>query len=133
MTFHHLRPMLWTADLDETIAFYTSTLSFTCGDRNDDWGWAAMHRDGVEIMVARPNEHTPFTAPAFTGSLYVNVDAVDALWEDLRDKARVVYPLEEFEWGMREFAIYDNNGYMLQFGQDIAVPARNLSSTTKES
>jgi len=24
------------------------------------------------------------------------------------------------DWGMREFAIYDNNGYMLQFGQEIA-------------
>ena len=26
---------------------------------------------------------------------------------------------EDFEHGMREFAIYDNNGYMLQFGQEI--------------
>ena len=24
--------------------------------------------------------------------------------------------MEEFHYGMREFAIYDNNGYMLQFG-----------------
>jgi hypothetical protein len=26
------------------------------------------------------------------------------------------YTIENFEYGMREFAIYDNNGYMLQFG-----------------
>ena len=26
--------------------------------------------------------------------------------------------IETFEWGMREFAIYDNNGYVLQFGQE---------------
>lgn len=23
------------------------------------------------------------------------------------------------DWGMREFAIYDNNGYLLQFGQEV--------------
>jgi hypothetical protein len=34
-----------------------------------------------------------------------------------RARRRVAYPLEDFHYGMREFAIYDNNGYMLQFGQ----------------
>jgi len=28
----------------------------------------------------------------------------------------VVYPIESFDYGMREFAIRDNNGYILQFG-----------------
>ena len=37
----------------------------------------------------------------------------------VKEKVKVVYPIENFEWEMREFAIYDNNGYMLQFGQDI--------------
>ncbi|MFN5228579.1 MAG: hypothetical protein ACK5Q3_18600 [Planctomycetota bacterium] len=27
--------------------------------------------------------------------------------------------LEDFDYGMREFAIYDNNGYLLQFGQSL--------------
>ena len=30
----------------------------------------------------------------------------------------VVYPMETFGYGMREFAVYDNNGYLLQFGQE---------------
>lgn len=30
------------------------------------------------------------------------------------------YPVEDFGYGMREFAIYDNNGYLLQFGQEIS-------------
>ena len=28
--------------------------------------------------------------------------------------------IETFDWGLRGFAIYDNNSYMLQFGQEIA-------------
>lgn len=34
--------------------------------------------------------------------------------------ARVCYPIEDFHYGMREFAIFDNNGYLLQFGQPVA-------------
>ena len=47
------------------------------------------------------------------------MDDVETIWEDLKDKAKIVYDLETFVWGMREFAVYDNNGYILQFGQDI--------------
>jgi hypothetical protein len=32
----------------------------------------------------------------------------------------VCYGIEDFFYGMREFAIYDNNGYLLQFGQPIS-------------
>jgi hypothetical protein len=41
---------------------------------------------------------------------------VAALWAEVKDVAKIAYPLEVFDYGMSEFAIYDNNGYMLQFG-----------------
>jgi len=68
-------------------------------------------------MLASPNEHVGDVKPSFTGSLYFRVGDVEALWERLRELVRVCYPLESFHYGMREFAIYDNNGYVLQFGQ----------------
>ena len=42
-----------------------------------------------------------------------------SLWADLKGRVAVAYPMEEFHYGMREFAIYDNNGYLLQFGQEV--------------
>ena len=124
MQFKSLRPMLYTTAMDETIVFYTEVLGFTCSERNEDWGWAALHRGEVEVMLARPNEHTSFERPLFTGSFYFVVDDVEGLWAELRTKAKVCYELETFEWEMREFAIYDNNGYLLQFGQPIeTIPA----------
>jgi hypothetical protein len=39
---------------------------------------------------------------------------MDALWNELKDKARISCGIEDFEYGMREFAIH----YMLQFGQE---------------
>lgn len=119
MKFEELRPILRTEKLDETIDFYTKMLDFTCDERNDDWGWASLHRDAIVIMLAKPNSHEGFVKPTFTGSFYISINDVDSFWDKLKDKANICYPIENFEWGMREFAIYDNNGYILQFGQDI--------------
>lgn len=117
--FQAMRPMLWTNELKETIAFYVNVLGFTCDEYNEEWGWASLHRDSTELMLAKPNAHTPFEKPLFTGSFYITVDDVDALWNQLDGKCSVCYEIETFEWGMREFAVYDNNGYLLQFGQNI--------------
>ena len=111
---------MWTEDLQGTIDFYVDTLGFTCAQTNDHWGWASLFADDVWIMLAKPNEHTPYEKIGFTGTFYFTTDDVDAMWEKVKDKAKICYGIEEFEWGMREFAIYDNNGYMLQFGQEIA-------------
>lgn len=119
MTLKTLRPMLWTADVRATVDFYVERLGFTCGEFREEWGWAAVHRDEVEIMVSRPPEHVAFEGPVFTGALYIVTDRVDALWAEVQGKARICYPLDDFFYGMREFAIYDNNGYLLQFGEPL--------------
>lgn len=112
--------MIYTDQLEETIRFYTDMLGFTLAGKNEDWGWASLYKDQVSIMLAKPHQHEEFEKPVFTGSFYFNTDEVDVLWQSLKDKVKVCYPIENFEWEMREFAIYDNNGYLLQFGQDIA-------------
>lgn len=117
--FTSLRPVLWTERLDETIGFYTQFLGFILQEKNDDWQWASLEKDGVQIMLSKPNELENFNGIGFTGSFYFNVNNVDELWEDLKTKAKICYEIETFDWEMREFAIYDNNGYILQFGQHI--------------
>ena len=111
--------MMWTKELKESIDFYTNILGFICGESNEEWGWAALHRDDIEIMFAIPNEHTPFEKPMFTGSFYINTNDVNYWWEQLKDKVNLCYPIDNFEYGMREFAFYDNNGYLIQYGQEI--------------
>jgi uncharacterized glyoxalase superfamily protein PhnB len=116
VVFTSLRPLLRTKDLKATIEFYTQRLGFVCEGFSEEDGWASLRRDAVEVMVATPNVHVPFDTPVFTGSFYFNVDDVAALWAEVKDVAEVAYPLEVFHYGMSEFAIYDNNGYVLQFG-----------------
>lgn len=120
MRFTYLRPMLRTKDFEGTIDFYTERLGFTCDGRSDADGWASLRRDAAWLMVATPNTHRPFDTPVFTGSFYFDVDDAGALWDTVKDHVRVCYPIEDFHYGMREFAIFDNNGYLLQFGQPLA-------------
>ena len=112
-----LIPVLWTRDLDNTIAFYQESLGFDCVNRLE--GWALLKKDSVELMLSLPNAHESFDKIQFSGSFYFRPDNVVELWQQLKEKATIVYPLEDFDYGMREFAIRDNNGYILQFGQEI--------------
>jgi len=119
MNLKALRPVLRTTQIPETIAFYRDVLDFRLDIYDEEWGWASLSKDGIEIMLALPNEHEPFDKSNFTGSFYFNTDHVDEWWEKLKDTARICYDIETFDYGMREFAIYDNNGFLLQFGQEL--------------
>lgn len=114
-----LSPMLWTKHLNLAVMFYTNILKFTCDELNEKIGWASLSRDNVQVMLVEPRQHPEFTESQFTGSIYIHTDDVDKVWKELKDKVEVVYPIDNFEHGMREFAIYDCNKYMIQFGQEI--------------
>jgi uncharacterized glyoxalase superfamily protein PhnB len=131
MKLNKLTPMLTVANMKETIRFYHDVLGFECLNRTQ--GWATLLNYGVEIMIALPNAHVPFQRSLFTGSLYMNLDDVDALWQSVGDKTAVVYPIENFYYGMREFAIRDNNGYMLQFASRINEPSEIPTPEHEES
>ena len=109
--------MLYVSDMEKSVRFYCDVLGFEVENRVD--GWASLKRGVAEVMLSLPNEHIAFEKPKFTGSFYFHTQDVDALWEKLRDRAPVVYPIENFEYGMREFAIEDVIGYVLQFGQKL--------------
>jgi len=116
-----LSPMLWTKHLNLTVGFYTTILKFKCDELNEKIGWASVSRDNIQIMLVEPRQHPEFTETQFTGSIYIHTDDVDKVWKELKDKVEVVYPIDDFEHGMREFAICDCNKYMIQFGQEIDV------------
>ena len=110
-------PMLTVVAIEPGVEFYRDVLGFACLGKME--GWACMALDLAEVMLALPNARLPFVRPVMTGSIYFRVEGVDGWWERLKDKCPVGYGLEDFEYGMREFAMRDNSGYRLQFGPRI--------------
>ena len=119
MKLNKLTPIIYTEEILETIRFYVDIIGFTCVEYDADWFWARIVLDQTELMISKPAGQRPFDKPTFTGSLYFNTNNVNEIWNQLKDKTRICYPIENFEYGMREFGVYDNNGYLLQFGEPI--------------
>ena len=119
MKVNSLVPIIWTADLNRTIDFYVNVIGFTCLANDSSKGWARVKFDNAEIIISRPNNHVTFDKSVFTGTFYFNINNVDEIYSKVNQLAKLCYSIENFDYGMREFAIYDNNGYILQFGQDI--------------
>jgi uncharacterized glyoxalase superfamily protein PhnB len=109
---------LSTEDVARSVKFYVEQLGFTCTLQLE--GFARVRLGVADIMLAQPNAHVPWQGPRFTGSIYLDVDNVDELWESLKTRARIVYPIETMEYGVREFGLLDDNGYQLSFAQHVA-------------
>jgi catechol 2,3-dioxygenase-like lactoylglutathione lyase family enzyme len=60
--------MLWTDDLDASIALHRDLLGFDCVGRAH--GWASLQNGDVELMLCLLNAHEPFDKTQFTGSFY---------------------------------------------------------------
>lgn len=72
-----------------------------------------------EIAFNLPNDHSEFEKPILTGSIYMHVENIDEFWEKLKDKVEIIYEIENFDYGMREFGIRDCNGYILNLGENL--------------
>jgi len=114
-----LTPMLETKSIQETIAFYKDVVHFTLDSYNEQWGWEQVSKDEISIMISLPNAHRNMKGPIMSGSLYMNVHDVESIWNNIKDKCKICYPPEQFDYGMREFGVYDNNRYLLQFGEEV--------------
>lgn len=112
-------PILYTKELQKSINFYCEVLDFNCAAFDDSYGWANVRKNDAEIMFSLPNEHVKFDQPVFSGSIYIRMKNIDVFWNSIQEKVKIAYPLESSDYGMREFALYDNNGYLIQFGEEL--------------
>lgn len=129
MAMQKVSPILWTKNLEETIAFYESVLGFTAASNFPNFVY--LSREDAAIMFVVPIEEPEeckapgetesfFPKPVLTGSIYIYMDNVDALWESVKGKAVIKSAIEDREYLMRDFSILDNNGYEIVFGENIS-------------
>jgi len=109
---------LTTDNIPRSVKFYVEQLGFACALQSEHF--ARVRLGAADIMLAPPNRHAPWRGPRFTGSIYLGVDDVDEYWRRLKDRARIVYPIETMDYGVREFGLLDDSGYQLSFAQPIA-------------
>jgi uncharacterized glyoxalase superfamily protein PhnB len=83
-----------------------------------------LERDGVNVFLndARSvHNEMPGVPSLVVGqsgvAMFIMVQQIAALWEQVRGKATVVMPLKDQWYGMTEFAVVDPDGYVITFAE----------------
>ena len=126
--FNEMRPFLGVDDVRAAAEWYRDVLGFeitgSLEEPSGEWAWVSVRRDTVGLMFNEhhshaddPNaDHVHPEAPTLTGSLYINVDDVDAFAKEISGKVALAFGPVTQPHGMREIAFEDPNGYFLVFG-----------------
>lgn len=124
--FQAIAPYFFVADVTKAAAYYRDVLGFSYERLwGDPPSFCMVYRDGLTIMLKqiadksliRPNGNVPNSWDA-----HVWVRDADALFAEFSDrKARIAYSVcYQEEYGNREFAVRDLDGYVIAFGHHIA-------------
>jgi uncharacterized glyoxalase superfamily protein PhnB len=117
-----LAPQFLVLDLQIACAFYVEKLGFRVAFTYDDF-YAGVERDGIMIHLKLSDTPDPSRQAKQRDDhldVYITVDDVAALYAEYQSRGVVfAQPLEAKPWGMREFVVWDNSGFILHFGQDV--------------
>jgi uncharacterized glyoxalase superfamily protein PhnB len=132
MAVNSLTPNLMTEDLAATVDWYerlldaevVTTLPPDSG-RENGW-WAQLRLDDASLMFQERGSLIE-KIPALEGepvggsiACYVDVDDAERLHDRLTGAGvELAQPLHETEFGWRQFAVVDPNGYVLWFGEKL--------------
>ena len=126
--FKKLTPNLLVANVERSLAFYVDTLGFERGmtvPEESPYVFASVTGGAVEIFLndaaAAVKEYPAFGGRPLgaTGTMYIEVEGVDALHDRLKAIAKIVMPLATQFYGMREFAVEDPDGYVITFAERV--------------
>jgi len=128
--FNNMTPNLMVNDVKETVKFYKEVLDFELVNFVDDSEkgemiWALIRSDFVYFMLQKKesllSEYPIINAsnPMATLNFYMEVDNIEKLYEDIKGKnsIKLILDMKTTVYGTSEFAIMDNNGYILTFAQ----------------
>jgi catechol 2,3-dioxygenase-like lactoylglutathione lyase family enzyme len=105
--------LLRCTSLDDTREFYGSVLGFSVAETED--GTLTADMSGAKLIFT-PGDLWG-SAPQCSGTFYFTVPDVDGYYAAVKEKVEIAWPLEDMDYGSREFGTKDCNGYTLAFQQ----------------
>jgi uncharacterized glyoxalase superfamily protein PhnB len=132
MKLTDITPNLVVDDIERSTAFYRDVLGFsvvTSVPEQPPFVFVWLQRNDVKVFLnvaSAVKDDLPELAArpiGGTNTMFITLDAeslelgIDALFRSVQQTARVVMPLKDQFYGMREFGIADPDGYVLFFAQ----------------
>lgn len=119
MDFTSVTPCLKTNDLRQTMHFYVSILGFVVDVLHpaDDPNLCILHHGSARLAFVTDPQNW-YKEPRLAGQLWIGVTNVLHLHARvIKNGIAVEWGPEVYSYGRREFAIKDNNGYLLAFSE----------------
>ena len=134
-----LTPNLAVADIRQTVQFYCKNFGFELimavpetqdsvhQQLSDDtaYVYAMLKKDEVELMFQRTDSFREDVSIAdktdigASVSFYMQGSGVEAFYEELKNRNIQVSEMKLTWYGIKEFYLKDNNGYILCFAEEI--------------
>lgn len=120
-----LSPNIFVRNMDETMAFYRKLgfESLMSVPEQPPHDWVMMSNGNVTFMFqtfSSLKDELPEIRRQDGGSLlfYIKVTGIRVFHDRIAGNVKVLKGLEKTFYGATEFAIQDNNGYVLVFAED---------------
>lgn len=138
MKLNKLTPNLAVIDIRQTVQFYCENLGFELvmavpvtqdGIEQQlfdekEYVYAMLKKDGVELMFQRSDSFhedvvlAEKTVIGASASFYMEGKGIDTFHAELKSKGLQISELKLTWYGMKEFYLKDNNGYVLGFSEE---------------
>lgn len=105
--------LLKSHDVDRTKSFYEEILGFEAIESNQDT--CTVQKEDCTIVFTSDDLWSG--PPKCTGTIYMYIDDVDSYYKSIKEKAIVLWPLQDMPYGTREFGVKDYDEYHLAFAQ----------------
>ena len=121
-----LTPNLVVSSVEHSLAFYCDVLGFSKTDtvpEQSPYVFAIVRSGPVEVFFNAKGpafeEYPALAGKAIGGTLtlYMEVAAVENIYNDLKGRVKVTMPLEKKFYGVTEFAFEDPDGYVITFAE----------------
>lgn len=132
-----LVPVLMVENVKQSVGFYEDVLgfeAFVAVPNHDVPEFCIIRRNDISLMLQQReslSKEVPFfhTQPiGATCTLYIKVDEIMPLYNDLKDKVTLVSDLTETFYHSTEFSIIDDSGYVLVFAEHKPAPTRSKTT-----
>jgi catechol 2,3-dioxygenase-like lactoylglutathione lyase family enzyme len=119
LTFGRLAPSLPVADLTRTIDFYTRHLGMRCTFTNGTPpSFAILVRDAAELLVELDAAAASAAPARATNAAHLLVSDATQLHDALvAAGVRIVKPLRDAPYGLRDFVFADPDGHRIDVGE----------------
>jgi hypothetical protein len=112
------RYVLAVKDLIKSASYYQNKLGFKTL-WSDQW-WHFLQREKIIVMLGEcANEKSAFETGDHSYFAYIDVENIDALYNEFKLKDLDLGAIEDKPWGQREFSVRTIDGHRMMFGEQI--------------